>query len=146
LEALAAELGLPAKAALELYRRLKKVVAPEEAAAVALFVTSKRSGSYVSLARVCELLAKCGLKVSYPRAVRATLACGALIRPTLEEALEVYARKLGLSEARFIFSCFNVCTYAKSLWNFILAMVSTSSSPQRNPATRKTSPLGLSSI
>ena len=27
------------------------------------------------------------------------LACGALIRPTLEEALEVYARKLGLSEA-----------------------------------------------
>jgi len=98
-EAVAGELGLPAKAALELYRRLKALVAPEEAAAVALFVTAKRCGSYVSLARVCELLAKCGVEVTYSRAVRALLACGALIRPTLEEALEVYAQKLGLSES-----------------------------------------------
>jgi len=99
LEAVAAELGLPAKAALELYRRLKALAKPEEAAAVALFVAAKRCGSYVSLARVCELLAKCGVEVTYSRAVRALLACGALIRPTLEEALEVYARKLGLSES-----------------------------------------------
>jgi len=99
LEAVAGELGIPAKAALELYRRLKKVVAPEEAAAVALFVAAKRCGSYVSLARVCELLSRCGVEVTYSRAVRAMLACGALIRPTLEEALEVYAQKLGLSEA-----------------------------------------------
>jgi uncharacterized Zn finger protein (UPF0148 family) len=55
-EAVAGELGLPAKAALELYARLKRVAAPEEAAAVALFVTAKRSGTYASLARVCELL------------------------------------------------------------------------------------------
>jgi transcription initiation factor TFIIIB Brf1 subunit/transcription initiation factor TFIIB len=95
----AGELGLPAKAALELYKRLKRLVAPEEAAAVALFVTAKRSGAYASLARVCELLSRCGVEVTYSRAVRAMLACGALIRPTLEEALEVYARKLGLSEA-----------------------------------------------
>jgi len=98
-EAVASELGLPAKAALELYRRLKALAAPEEAAAVALFVTAKRCGSYVSLARVCELLSRCGVEVTYSRAVRAVLACGALIRPTLEEALEVYARKLGLSES-----------------------------------------------
>ena len=98
-EAVAAELGLPAKAALELYGRLKALAKPEEAAAVALFVTAKRAGAYASLARVCELLAKCGVEVTYSRAVRAMLACGALIRPTLEEALEVYARKLGLSEA-----------------------------------------------
>ena len=98
-EAVAAELGLPAKAALELYKRLKALAKPEEAAAVALFVTAKRSGAYVSLARVCELLAKCGVEATYSRAVRAMLACGALIRPTLEEALEVYAQKLGLSEA-----------------------------------------------
>ena len=98
-EAVAGELGLPAKAALELYRRLKALAKPEEAAAVALFVTAKRCGSYVSLARVCELLAKCGVEVTYSRAVRALLACGALMRPTLEEALEVYAQKLGLSEA-----------------------------------------------
>jgi transcription initiation factor TFIIIB Brf1 subunit/transcription initiation factor TFIIB len=98
-EAVAGELGIPAKAALELYRRLKALAKPEEAAAVALFVTAKRSGSYASLARVCELLERCGVKVAYPRAVRAMLACGALIRPTLEEALEVYAQKLGLSES-----------------------------------------------
>jgi hypothetical protein len=70
-EAVAAELGLPAKAALELYGRLKALAKPEEAAAVALFVTAKRSGSYASLARVCELLSRCGVKASYPRAVRA---------------------------------------------------------------------------
>ena len=99
LEAVAGELGIPAKAALELYRRLKRLVAPEEAAAVALFVTAKRCGSYASLARVCELLAKCGVEVTYSRAVRAVLACGALIRPTLEEALEVYAQKLNLPES-----------------------------------------------
>jgi len=98
-EAVAGELGLPAKAALELYKRLKALAKPEEAAAVAIFVTAKRCGSYASLARVCELLAKCGVEVTYSRAVRALLACGALIRPTLEEALEVYAQKLGLSEA-----------------------------------------------
>jgi len=98
-EAVAAELGLLAKAALELYKRLKALAKPEEAAAVALFVTAKRTGAYASLARVCELLAKCGVEVTYSRAVRAVLACGALIRPTLEEALEVYAQKLGLSEA-----------------------------------------------
>jgi len=98
-EAVAAELGLPAKAALELYRRLKALAKPEEAAAVALFVTAKRCGSYASLARVCELLAKCGVEVTYSRAVRALLACGALIRPTLEEALEVYAQKLNLPES-----------------------------------------------
>jgi len=98
-EAVAGELGLPAKAALELYRRLKALAKPEEAAAVALFVTAKRCGAYVSLARVCELLSRCGVEVTYSRAVRALLACGALIRPTLEEALEVYAQKLGLSEA-----------------------------------------------
>jgi transcription initiation factor TFIIIB Brf1 subunit/transcription initiation factor TFIIB len=98
-EAVAGELDIPAKAALELYRRLKRVVKPEEAAAVALFVTAKRTGAYASLARVCELLSRCGVEVTYSRAVRALLACGALIRPTLEEALEVYAQKLGLSEA-----------------------------------------------
>jgi hypothetical protein len=54
-EAVASELGLPAKAALELYGRLKALAKPEEAAAVALFVTAKRSG----------------VKASYPRAVRA---------------------------------------------------------------------------
>jgi len=98
-EAVAGELGLPAKAALELYKRLKALAKPEEAAAVALFVTAKRTGSYASLARVCELLGRCGVEVTYSRAVRALLACGALIRPTLEEALEVYAQKLGLSGA-----------------------------------------------
>jgi len=98
-EAVAGELGLPAKAALELYRRLKALAKPEEAAAVAIFVTAKRTGAYASLARVCELLSRCGVKASYSRAVRALLACGALIRPTLEEALEVYAQKLGLSES-----------------------------------------------
>jgi transcription initiation factor TFIIIB Brf1 subunit/transcription initiation factor TFIIB len=98
-EAVAGELGLPAKAALELYRRLKALAKPEEAAAVAVFVTAKRCGTYASLARVCELLSRCGVEVTYSRAVRAMLACGALIRPTLEEALEVYAQKLGLSES-----------------------------------------------
>jgi hypothetical protein len=98
-EAVAAELGLPAKAALELYKRLKALAKPEEAAAVAVFVTAKRTGSYASLARICELLSRCGVEASYPRAVRAVLACGALIRPTLEEALEVYARKLNLPES-----------------------------------------------
>ena len=44
-EAVAAELGLPAKAALELYKRLKALAKPEEAAAVAIFVTAKRCGS-----------------------------------------------------------------------------------------------------
>ncbi len=98
-EAVAGELGLPAKAALELYKRLKALAKPEEAAAVAIFVTAKRCGSYVSLARVCELLSRCGVEVTYSRAVRAMLACGALVRPSLEEALEVYAQKLGLSES-----------------------------------------------
>jgi len=98
-EAVAGELGIPAKAALELYKRLKALAKPEEAAAVALFVTAKRTGAYASLARVCELLSRCGVEVTYSRAVRALLACGALIRPTLEEALEVYAQKLGLSES-----------------------------------------------
>jgi transcription initiation factor TFIIIB Brf1 subunit/transcription initiation factor TFIIB len=98
-EAVAGELGIPAKAALELYRRLKALAKPEEAAAVAIFVTAKRSGAYASLARVCELPAKCGVEVTYSRAVRAMLACGALIRPTLEEALEVYAQKLNLPES-----------------------------------------------
>ena len=67
LEAVAAELGLPAKAALELNARLKRLAAPEEAAAVALFVTAKRSGSYASLARVCELLSRCGVIIGRAR-------------------------------------------------------------------------------
>ena len=55
-----------------------------------MFVMAKRCGSYASLARVCELLSCCGVEVSYARAVRAVLACSALIRPSLEEALEVH--------------------------------------------------------
>jgi hypothetical protein len=67
LEALAGELGVPAGAALEVYKRLKRA-GVGEAAAIALFVSAKRCGSYVSLKRACELLSKCGVKADYPRA------------------------------------------------------------------------------
>jgi hypothetical protein len=67
LEALAGELGVPAGAALEVYKRLKRA-GVGEAAAIALFVSAKRFGSYVSLKRACELLSKCGVKADYPRA------------------------------------------------------------------------------
>jgi transcription initiation factor TFIIIB Brf1 subunit/transcription initiation factor TFIIB len=96
LEALAGELGVPAGAALEVYKRLKRA-GVSEAAAIALFVTAKRCGSYVSLKRACELLSKCGVKAEYPRAMRAMLAYAPLVRPTMEEALEAYAAKLGIS-------------------------------------------------
>jgi hypothetical protein len=46
LETLAGELGVPARAALEVYKRLKRA-GVGEAAAIALFVSAKRSGSYV---------------------------------------------------------------------------------------------------
>ncbi len=67
LEALAGELGVPAGAALEVYKRLKRA-GVGEAAAIALFVSAKRCGSYISLKRACELLSKCGVKADYPRA------------------------------------------------------------------------------
>ena len=98
LEALAGELGVPAGAALEVYKRLKRA-GVGEAAAIALFVSAKRCGSYVSLKRACELLSKCGVKAEYPRAVRIMLAYAPLVRPTMEEALEAYAAKLGISES-----------------------------------------------
>ena len=98
LEALAGELGVPAGAVLEVYKRLKRA-GVGEAAAIALFVTAKRCGSYISLKRACELLSKCGVKAEYPRAVRIMLAHAPLIRPTAEEALEAYAAKLGISES-----------------------------------------------
>jgi len=98
LEALAGELGVPAGAVLEVYKRLKRA-GVGEAAAIALFVSAKRSGTYISLKRACELLSKCGVKAEYPRAVRAMLAYAPLIRPTMEEALEAYAAKLGISES-----------------------------------------------
>jgi len=60
LEALAGELGVPARAALEVYKRLKRA-GVGEAAAIALFVSAKRSGTYISLKRACELLSKCGV-------------------------------------------------------------------------------------
>jgi hypothetical protein len=74
LEALAEELDIPAGAVLEVYKRLRRYAGVGEAAAIALFVTAKRSGTYVSLKRACELLSKCGVKAEYPRAVRAMLA------------------------------------------------------------------------
>jgi hypothetical protein len=99
LEALAGELGVPAGAVLEVYKRLKRA-GVGEAAAIALFVSAKRSGTYISLKRACELLSKCGVKAEYPRAVRAMLAYAPLVRPTMEEALEAYAAKLGISARR----------------------------------------------
>jgi hypothetical protein len=99
LEALAGELGVPAGAVLEVYKRLRRYAGVGEAAAIALFVTAKRSGTYISLKRACELLSKCGVKAEYPRAVRAMLAYAPLVRPTMEEALEAYAAKLGISES-----------------------------------------------
>jgi len=98
LEALAGELGVPAGAALEVYKRLKRA-GVGEAAAIALFVAAKRSGTYISLKRACELLSKCGVKAEYPRAMRAMLAYAPLVRPTMEEALEAYAAKLGIGES-----------------------------------------------
>jgi hypothetical protein len=98
LEALAGELGVPTGAALEVYKRLKRA-GDGEAAAIALFASAKRCGSYISLKRACELLSKCGVKAEYPRAVRIMLAYAPLVRPTMEEALEAYAAKLGISES-----------------------------------------------
>jgi hypothetical protein len=68
LEALAGELGVPAGAVLEVYKRLRRYAGVGEAAAIALFVSAKRCGTYVSLKRACELLSKCGVKADYPRA------------------------------------------------------------------------------
>jgi transcription initiation factor TFIIIB Brf1 subunit/transcription initiation factor TFIIB len=99
LEALAGELGVPAGAVLEVYKRLRRYAGVGEAAAIALFVSAKRSGTYISLKRACELLSKCSVKAEYPRAVRAMLAYAPLVRPTMEEALEAYAAKLGISES-----------------------------------------------
>jgi hypothetical protein len=99
LEALAGELGVPAGAVLEVYKRLRRYAGVGEAAAIALFVSAKRCGSYISLKRACELLSRCGVKAEYPRAVRAMLAYAPLVRPTMEEALEAYAAKLGISES-----------------------------------------------
>jgi putative transposase len=99
LEALAGELGVPAGAALEVYKRLRRYAGVGEAAAIALFVSAKRCGSYVSLKRACELLSKCGVKAEYPRALKTMLAYAPLIRPTMEEALEAYAAKLGIGES-----------------------------------------------
>jgi len=96
--ALAAELKIPPRLALDLYGRLRGRVKAGEAAAVALFAAAKRSGAYVSLAKACEMLNRCGVEVEHARAIRALLACAPLVRPTAEEALEVYARKLNLSE------------------------------------------------
>ena len=98
LEALAVELSLPVSALLDVYKRLRRRVGAGEAAAVALFVTAKRTGTYVSLARACALLSRCGVRVSRKRAFKALLACAPLVKPTAEEALEVYARKLNLGE------------------------------------------------
>jgi hypothetical protein len=98
LEALAGELGVPAGAALEVYKRLKRA-GVGEAAAIALFVSAKRCGSYISLKRACELLSKCGVKAEYPRTLKTMLAYAPLIRPTMEEALEAYAAKLGIGES-----------------------------------------------
>ena len=75
LEALAGELKIPARAVLGVYERLKKRAGAGEAAAIALFAAAKRSGAYVSLAKACELLSRCGVRVSYPSALRALLAC-----------------------------------------------------------------------
>jgi len=99
LEALAGELGVPAGAVLEVYKRLRRYAGVGEAAAIALFVAAKRSGSYISLKRACELLSRCGVKAEYPRALKTMLAYAPLIRPTMEEALEAYAAKLGISES-----------------------------------------------
>ena len=98
LEALAAELNLPVSALLDVYKRLRRRVGAGEAAAVALFVTAKRTGAYVSLARACALLSRCEVRVSRKRAFKALLACASLVKPTVEEALEVYAQKLNLGE------------------------------------------------
>jgi hypothetical protein len=98
LEALAGELGVPAGAALEVYKRLKRA-GVGEAAAIALFVAAKRCSSYISLKRACELLSKCGVKAEYPRTLKTMLAYAPLIRPTMEEALEAYAAKLGIGES-----------------------------------------------
>ena len=65
---------------------------------IALFVTVKRASAYVSLARMCEPLSRCSIRLGYSRARCALLACGALVHPTLEEALEVYAQKLNPRE------------------------------------------------
>ena len=99
LEALAGELGVPAGAVLEVYKRLRRYAGVGEAAAIALFVSAKRCGSYISLKRACELLSKCGVKAEYPRTLKTMLAYAPLIRPTAEEALEAYAAKLGISES-----------------------------------------------
>jgi len=95
LETLAAELGVPGNAVLELYKRLKKK-AGYEAAAVALFVAAKRNGSYVSLKRACELLSLYGVPVRRKRALETMLALSNQLRPTFEEALKTYAEKLSL--------------------------------------------------
>jgi rRNA maturation protein Nop10 len=99
LEALAGELGVPAGAVLEVYKRLRRYAGVSEAAAIALFVAAKRCGTYISLKRACELLSKCSVKAEYPRALKTMLAYAPLIRPTMEEALEAYAAKLNLSES-----------------------------------------------
>ena len=99
LEALAVKLGIPVGAALELYKRLRKHAGAGEAAAIALFATAKRSGAYISLARACELLSRCGVRVSRRRAFRILLTCAPLVRASSEEALEVYAHKLDLPES-----------------------------------------------
>jgi rRNA maturation protein Nop10 len=99
LEALAGELGVPAGAAHEVYKRLRRYTGDGEAAAIALFASAKRCGSYISLKRACELLSKCGVKAEYPRALKTMLAYAPLVRPTMEEALEAYAAKLGISES-----------------------------------------------
>jgi transcription initiation factor TFIIIB Brf1 subunit/transcription initiation factor TFIIB len=99
LKALAGELGVPAGAVLEVYKRLRRYAGVGEAAAIALFVTAKRSGTYISLKRACELLSKCGVKAEYPRTLKTMLAYAPLIRPTMEEALEAYAAKLGIGES-----------------------------------------------
>jgi hypothetical protein len=99
LEALAGELGVPAGAVLEVYKRLRRYAGVGEAAAIALFVSAKRSGTYISLKRACELLSRCGVKADYPRTLKTMLAYAPLIRPTMEEALEAYAAKLGISES-----------------------------------------------
>ena len=98
LESLAAQLGAPSCAVLELYGRLKKI-AGYEAAAVALFVATKRNGSYVSLKKACELLSLYGVPVRRKRALEIMLVLSNRLRPTFEEALETYAEKLGLSSS-----------------------------------------------
>ena len=84
--------------ALDVYGRLRRRAGGGEAAAIALFAAAKRAGTYVSLARACDLLARCGVKVSRKRAFKALLACAPLVRASAEEALEVYVRKLNLGE------------------------------------------------